>query len=82
MTESCNTFWASHGCDLPEGHDSDEAHPIHECVGCTQMQVLDEGGYRIRSFDEDDEGNVNWNEEDWYDFRNGHAFRPDTKPVR
>ena len=27
----CNTFWGSHGCNLPAGHDPDEAHPIHQC---------------------------------------------------
>ena len=25
----CNTFWGSHGCDLPKGHDG-----VHKCDGC------------------------------------------------
>lgn len=30
-TKTCNTFWGSHGCELPEGHDPEQEHPVHEC---------------------------------------------------
>lgn len=57
---TCGTFWGSHECDLPAGHDPEQKHPIHECVVhfygengsrkkivCSQAQYL--AKHRIRS---------------------------------
>lgn len=40
MSATCDTFWGSHGCELPEGHDPEQAHPIHEC----SVPVLNDDG--------------------------------------
>ena len=60
---TCDTFWGSHGCGLPEGHDPDEEHPIHACLVeeyddeawelrgwaiCCQAQYVDRDTIRIR----------------------------------
>ena len=30
MSERCNTFWGSHGCDLPKGHDGQHVCDCHD----------------------------------------------------
>ncbi len=37
---TCNTFWGSHGCELPRRHDPEQEHPIHEC----SVETMDDNG--------------------------------------
>lgn len=64
----CDTFWGSHGCDLPPNHDPDEEHPVHRCEVpeydedgrieridfCTEAQYLTKDTIKIRYFGQDD----------------------------
>jgi len=67
VIDTCNTFWGSHGCELPTGHTPDDEHPIHECsvevmdqdgdiVGrdvCSQAQYVTDQSIRTRYFIDD-----------------------------
>jgi len=73
---TCDTFWGSHGCELPRGHDSEQDHPIHECsipewdefdagIGakevCSQAQYVDDEKIQTR-FTTQEGGWTDWRE--------------------
>lgn len=87
-TITCDTFWGSHGCDLPARHNPEQEHPIHECAVleydhdmnstrgiCSQAQYVD--GFSIRQrFTTHEGGWTDWSEVEL------ELFRLDTNPAR
>ena len=79
----CDTYWGSHGCDLPDRHCADE-QPVHQCGGttdpCRQIRLLPDGVVEQRSalYAADD---VTWRWSPW-ETTTFELFRMDGKPVR
>ena len=88
-SSTCDTYWGSHGCDLPVGHDSEQEHPVHECsipdydeegdvtgkLVCSEAQYVDEETIRNRFRTQDGL----WT--DWQEIKL-ELFRMDEEKVR
>lgn len=88
--ETCNTFWGSHGCDLPAGHDPTQEHPIHVCFVrvygedgevvehdyCQRAQYVTAESSRVSYMQNDEE---TWSE--WHEGF-GALFRNDEGKIR
>lgn len=74
MTDTCNFYWGSHGCDLSPEHEG-----VHHCGGTSLEDSCSEydettGGARYQLadvFEDGTEANFEWGE--WHD--HGRGFR-------
>lgn len=85
----CDTFWGSHGCDLPDRHCRDE-QPVHQCGDdtdpCDQIRRLPDGRMERRAalyavHDDDTVSETDWEWDKWGP-TTLELFRMDGKPVR
>lgn len=53
MKRTCETFWGTHGCDLPAGHDGWHECDPEDCGDRIDKDGCDETGFQWETYGDD-----------------------------